>query len=103
MRGVYRHFEETAGGDVWRARVEIALGQWVDVEQAAYERDGLQPSFWALPLEDDYLNSVLADPIADAQYGFEKDVMQPDLLFAMGAGAVFFVLLIAYFVIFGAP
>lgn len=55
MRGMWRWWEETGGGDRWWARVEMEAGRWADVAQVEYERAGHQPAFWDLPLKEDYL------------------------------------------------
>lgn len=99
MRGVYRHFEEKGAQDIWRARVEIRPGEWTDIERATYERDGLQPTFWDLPLEDDYLASKLGDPLTQADYEFRKNVMEPATLVMMGAGATVFLVVLLGFVL----
>lgn len=99
MRGVYRHFEEVGEHDIWRARVEISRGEWVDFEHAAYDRDAIQPPFWDLPLEEDHIAATLGDPLLDLEYTTERDIMQPAIMIAMGVGAAFVVVMFAVFAI----
>jgi hypothetical protein len=100
MRGVYRHFEEVGGRDIWRARVEVSRSEWIDIEHAVYYRDGLQPPFWNLPLEQDYIESVSRDPLFDIEDRFYENVVYPGILIAMGLGAVIVVVMLAWFAIF---
>lgn len=99
MRGVYRHFEEVSGRDIWRARVEVTRGEWIDVEHDVYDRDQLQPPFWDLPLEQDYVESVSTHPWFDIDDRFYENVVYPGVMIAMGLGAVIVVVMLAWFAI----
>lgn len=54
-RGLWRSWVEENGADKWSARVELQRGEWTDVTQAEYEAAGHTPSFWELPLREDYM------------------------------------------------
>ncbi len=89
-RGLWRWWETKDGADIWWARVETNPGQWTDIEAAAYDASGLQPAFWDLPLEEDYVDATLRDPIRDAEMQVEREVVQPLVVALILAGCVLF-------------
>ena len=58
-RGMWRWWEGPDGSEVWWAHVEFVPGRWGDMLLAEYESRGCQPSFWQLPLKDEYLEGVI--------------------------------------------
>ena len=54
-RGMWRWWETKNGADIWSAHIEDTPGQWRDISESEYRRLGLEPSFWDLPLNEDYL------------------------------------------------
>jgi len=100
-RGMWRWVAETGGKDRWFARVEVKLGEWADVEQARYEMDGLQPPFWNLPLQQDYMAGVLRDPIRAEYDQATRKMMEPAILVMIGVGACVFLAVIMLAIIGG--
>lgn len=88
-RGLWRWWTQEDGVDVWRARVEVELGQWEDVAQAAYERAGYKPTFWDLPLKEEYVAFAALDPAATTQG--PSEIEQSGLLILLGIGALIFI------------
>lgn len=90
MRGMWRWWKQQKGGDVWFARVEVQRGEWTDIEQADYERDGLQPAFRNLPLQEDYVAEALADPL-DRSHNGGFDRVENGMMQAVIIGAIILV------------
>lgn len=107
MRGMWRWWKQQNGADVWFARVETRPGEWIDLEQAQYERDGVQPTFWNLPLQEDYVADALADPLDRSHLGgfdrVENGMMHPIVIGAIILGGLLLVIMLMSDVIrFGA-
>lgn len=93
-RGMWRWMDETGGKDRWYAHVEVRSGEWADLAQHKYERDGCQPSFWDLPVKEDYMAGVSRDPIGESYVAIEHRVMQPAIILLMIASGVVFIAVI---------
>lgn len=90
MRGLWRSWEANGGRDVWRARVEIQVGKWSDVEISEYERAGCQPPFWDLPRKEDYMATAFADPARERVQKWQRNAMPPVIVgIIIGGGALF--------------
>jgi hypothetical protein len=98
VRGLWRWWETKDGADHWWARVEVEHGAWTDVAQGEYESKGLSPAFWDLPLQQDYMEAALADPLEKADDWVTQNVRQPGLIILMLVGAVMFIAVIMIFV-----
>jgi hypothetical protein len=91
-RGMWRWWETNGAVDVWWARVEERPGQWRDVGEAEYGRAGLAPSFWDLPLQEDYIETVLGpDTVEVARARFQREFVLPGIIVLMFAFCVVFV------------
>lgn len=95
-RGLWRWWVEKDGADQWWARVEVRHGEWQNLDMAAYERGGIQPSFWDLPLEEEYMEAALRDAAGPAPTlaPYAHIWMLPAIIVLTGAGGVFFLILL---------
>lgn len=93
-RGMWRWVDETSGRDRWYAHVEVRPGEWADLTQDKYERDDCQPSFWDLPLREDYMALLSRDPIAEGYNAIDRKVMEPAIILLMITLGVAFIAVI---------
>lgn len=94
-RGLWRMWETKDGADIWSARVEDAPGQWQDLSQSEYRRLDLAPSFWDLPLQEDYLESVAPRNLEAEAAHLRQKFMLPAILVLMLAFCAIFVIYVA--------
>lgn len=87
-RGLWRTWAEVNGADKWSARVEVRRGEWIDVEQAAYEAEGHQPPFWDLPLKEDYMEAGRIEPVDIQLHRLDMQLMPSVIVFLMIVGGV---------------
>ncbi len=88
-RALWRHWVEKDGVDVWWARVEVRPGQWADIAQAEYEAAWLSPVFWDLPLQEDYVDAMMRDPVAEAEAKIiNRYVVEPGITLLIIAGGI---------------
>ena len=93
-RSLWRWWETKEGADVWWARVEERPGAWRDVPQAEYERAGLEPPFWDLPLKDEYLEGAMhfrEDAETKTGAAFRTDFVLPGIIVLVLVFCVLFV------------
>lgn len=95
-RGLWRSWVERDGVDVWSARAELRRGEWIDVEQTAYEANGHQPPFWDLPLKDDYMAAGMIEPIEIQFYKADLKMMPPTIIVLIILGGLAFALYVAW-------
>lgn len=95
-RGLRRSWTTQGDVDVWSARVEIHPGEWADVDQAAYEAAHLQPSFWDLPLKDDYVAAVIPEPFPNRWERAELAIMPGVIIVFIIVGGLAFTVYVVW-------
>ncbi|MBY0568311.1 MAG: hypothetical protein K2P70_13440 [Hyphomonadaceae bacterium] len=95
-RGLWRSWTTQGGVDVWSARVEIQPGEWADVDQAAYKAANHQPAFWDLPLKEDYVASVIPEPLPNRWERAELAIMPGVIVVLVIVGGLAFTVYVAW-------